>query len=112
MSGTEKWSQERIERASRLWAGRMPADDIARIMGVSPSAFSWVTTRYRNMFPLRQKPKYTLPSDLKASAVQPRPGDRQWSRIGDRRVERVPYTTFAGAVVSLPRVSILNGKEA
>jgi hypothetical protein len=96
-------SAEWLRRASELWMQGMTAHAIAVSTGISSgAAYHRIHKTYPELFPKLRV--------IAAAAVMS--GDLK-SYIGnDRWVDRVPYTTFAGAVVSLPRVSILNGKEA
>lgn len=116
MSRARFWTEDKIVKASRLWNSGVVSEKIAAEFGVSRGSLSGIAAHYREHFPLRTKPKYTLPVSLKVEpapilSVVPKP-KRLKSFVGDRWVDRVPYTTISGAVVSLPRVSILNGKEA
>lgn len=91
-----------LERAAKMWKQGMTAHAISVATGVSSgAAYHRIHRTHPELFP---KIRAIVPAAVKPA--EPR------SYIGnDRWVDRVPYTTFAGAVISLPRVSILNGKE-
>lgn len=91
-------------RAALLWSQGHNTHRIAVITGVMSGTAHNRIKRRPDLFP--EKRVIVLKTPPLASGGQPR------SYIGnDRWVERVPFKTFAGAIVSLPRVSILNGKE-
>lgn len=96
-------SAQWLRIASELWKQGMTAHAIAVATGVSSgAAYHRIHKTHPELFP-------KLRAVVPAASVHQEPK----SFIGNGRwVGRVPYTTFAGAVVSLPRVSILNGKEA
>lgn len=83
------WTSEMIKTTAEMLADGHGTRRIAVRLGLGKSTVSQFIERNREAFD--NKPR---------------------SYIGnDRWVDRVPYTTISGAVVSLPRISILNGKE-
>lgn len=112
MTAWSKWTPERIEEAARLWSTGMPGKTIALRMGVSWGSLSSITCNHRHLFPLRMKAKFSLPSDFRhgndvpRAAIPPRRTfiDGQW-------VEHVKRTTSTGAVVTMPRVSFIDGAK-
>lgn len=110
MTSWSKWTPDRIAEAARLWNGGMPARTIAARMGVSWGALSSITCNYRYLFPARIKPKYTLPTDyLQDNAAPPLNLPSRRTYIDGRWIEHVKRTTQSGAVVTLPRVSFIDG---
>lgn len=95
-------STEWLRRASELWMKGYTAHGIAVATGVSSgAAYHRIHRTHPELFPASRSEGTDA-----APTLEPK------SYIGnDRWVDRVPYTTLSGAVVSLPRVSILNGKE-
>ena len=101
-----KWTKDKIETCSRLWASGMTQSAIGKQIRMTKFEVDALMRKRRDIFPMgvdRHKPA----AGVVAIAA---PVDRSW--IGDRWVDWVSYTTISGAVVTLPRVSILNRKEA
>jgi len=94
MTSATIWTEEMIRQAVRLREGGFGCEKIGRHLGVG---------------------KTTVAKYMKSHAGLFRPTDRAVKRVhhvgGNRWVESVKHTTVSGEVVSLPRVSILNGKE-
>ena len=92
------------QQAALLWSQGHNTYQIAVMTGVKNGTAHNRIMRRPELFP--EKRVIVLRTPSLAGGDQPK------SYIGnDRWVERVPFKTFAGAIVSLPRVSILNGKE-
>jgi hypothetical protein len=109
-----RWTDEMEAAASKMWASGSSAREIAGAVGVTRSSLLGYTVRHRHRFPHRTREEPAAPvSEVVVAPVIAEPvPKRSASWIGGRHVPRVPYTTITGAVVSLPHVSILNGKEA
>lgn len=95
-------SAEWFRKATELWMQGMTAHGIAVATGVtSGAAYHRIHKTHPELFPAHRSA-----SPVVVQHHEPK------SYIGNGRwVDRVSYTTFAGAVISLPRVSIINGKE-
>ena len=110
MRAWSKWTPERIEEASKLWNGGMPARTIAARMGVSWSSLSSITCNYRHLFPARTKAKFTLPTDYhQDNVIQIAAPPPRRPCVAGVWVEHVKRTTISGAVVTMPRVSFIDG---
>ncbi|MGD9476975.1 hypothetical protein [Shinella sp. G-2] len=102
------WTAEAIATCIRLRRGGMTMKAIAEVIGVKKATVENLARKRRDLFEAPAVP-------VVAEAAAPAPA-RKRSFVGDRWVERVPYVTISGAVVSLPRISLLekpisNGKE-
>ncbi|MFC3072371.1 hypothetical protein [Shinella pollutisoli] len=108
-SGAEDRDEERVEwlkKASALWMEGKTAHAIAVATGISSgAAYHRIKKQHPELFPAQRCAALVV--EKQAESPEPR------SYIGNGRwVDRVPYTTLAGSVVTLPRVSMINGTEA
>lgn len=88
-----------LRKAVALWMSGKNANEIAKATGIKGSTVYHRIYARPDLFPA-----------VRMIVAAPAAGNKTY--IGnDRWVDRVPYTTISGAVVSLPRISILNGKE-
>lgn len=99
MSRPIKWTDEMIEKAVEMRANGAGCLSIGKTLGISKTTVADYIARYWPVF------------HPKAPAGDERAATRRHYIGNERWVERVAHTTVSGAVVSLPRVSILNGKE-
>ena len=100
MSRPIKWTEEMINQAIEMRANGAGCLAIGKMLGIGKSTVANYIARYWPVFHPREP-----------VAEGENPARRHY--IGNERwVERVAHTTVSSAVVSLPRVSILNGKEA
>jgi hypothetical protein len=103
-TATPEW----YEQVAELWAAGKTCGEISAITGDNRNTISSRMWRRRDLFPIRYDERGRKPKP----EVRVIDGNRRHYIGNGRWVDRVPYTTISGAVVSLPRVSILNGKEA
>ena len=106
------WTEDRLNEASRLWGQGVPASKIAEIVGVTKGSMSGTASMHRDLFPARpwaKEPAIAVVDHPTVNEpIQPSTRNRVHT-LGIRSVERQHWS---GEVHSLPRVSILNGKEA
>jgi len=108
------WTEERLDEASRLWGQGLTAARIAEQLGVTLGSFLGTSSLQRDRFPMRMKAKSEIevipaPSiEMPAPVVAPEPVVRR-TYIAGKWVEHVKRTTISGAVVTLPRVSFIDG---
>ena len=106
-----KWTPDRMERAVTLWSDGVPEIEIAKKLGATRGAFASVVCYKRHLFPLRGKPKFTLPQ-LDAPKAEPEADSRDATRrtnIAGKWVYHVKRKTISGAIVTLPRISCIDG---
>ena len=111
MANRNVWTEERLNEASRLWDAGLSASKIAEIVGVTKGSMSGTASMNRELFPARQWARDQAvivkePEHVEAPIA--RPARKRVHSFGIRSVERRHIT---GEVHSMPRVSIINGKE-
>lgn len=95
-----KWDKEKIDECLRLRKAGKTMKAISSIIGITENSVAHVIRKHKALF------------DAPAAPVEIEPmRQSRRSFIAGKWVERVPFVTISGAVVSLPRVSIINGKE-
>ncbi len=88
------WTDRMINTAISLRAEGAGARRIGQVLGINKTTVSEYIARHPGLFQPMDEPKV----------------DRvRRSIIGDRLVDRISYTTISGAVVSLPRISMIDG---
>lgn len=105
------WTEERLNEASRLWDQGMSASKIAELVGVTRGSMSGTACMHRDLFPGRARAReqaITIKEEPRAVEPVKRPPSKRVHSFGIRAVER---HHVSGEVHSMPRVSILNGKE-
>ncbi len=107
------WTEEKLEEASRLWGEGISASKIAAQLGVTLGSFLGTTSFKRERFPIRFKPaEKPQPAPRKAPkpvlALVPKEPPRR-TFIAGQWIEHVKRTTQSGAVVTMPRVSFIDG---
>lgn len=98
------WTKERVADCIRFRKEGKSITATALAIGMTRSSVDSL---------IRKRPEWFEPDARPEAAAAPVVSEnlRRRSFIAGRWVDRVPFTTISGAVVSLPRVSILNGKE-
>ena len=105
------WTEERLNEASRLWDQGLSASKIAELVGVTRGSMSGTASMHRDLFPVRQWAKeqaISIKEEPRAVDQAQRPPRKRIHSFGIRSVGREHRS---GEVHSMPRVSILNGKE-
>src|SRR6478752_1363123 len=112
-SPADVWTEEKLEEASRLWDKGVPAATIAAQLGVTLGSFLGTTSFKRERFPIRFKP---AEKPQPAPRRVPKPVLTLVPKEPPRRtffegcyIEHVKRTTSTGAVVTMPRVSFIDG---
>ena len=102
---------ERIEQAAALWSDGLSTSQISKKMGIPKATICTMAFRHRDLFPKRQEYNRPIP---KVSAIRPvltlvpkAPDGRTF--FEGRWIEHVKRTTQSGAVVTMPRVSFIDG---
>lgn len=93
-----KWTDERIAEASRLWRAGADSREIAKRLGVSTHSVNKLSQRKRSLFPYR----YEVLAALSPVVSQP----------ANDHPDRVVRRTLAGALVTMPRVTMIDGRAA
>lgn len=93
-------SPEWLRKAAALWADGKSANKIAAMTGVKSSTAYHRIKAHPELFP----DQCAAPSVIRSSEPRSYIGNGRW-------VDRVPRHHISGEVHSMPRVSILNGKE-
>ena len=114
MARAKFWTEDKIAKASKLWNEGMVAEKIAEQFGVSRGSLSGIAACYRDRFPARIKPEAYIPVRMEPKRpvleiVKPAPPRRTY--IAGKWVEHVKRTTISGAVVTMPRVSFIDGGD-
>lgn len=118
MRAPRVWTEDKLNEAARLWDEGLTATRIAQTLGVTLGSFLGTSSLKRELFPVRMKPKgeaeveaEKAPDPIIITEVpieEPRPAVRR-TYIDGRWIEHVKRTTQSGAVVTLPRVSFIDG---
>jgi len=87
-----------LEAAAKLWAAGYSVSQIADKTGIPRGTMSGRVFRYRDVFPART----LAPAQKRAEPV-----GRTF--FDGRYIEHVKRTTVSGAVVTMPRVSLIDG---
>lgn len=106
------WTEERLNSASKLWEQGVPASKIAEIVGVTKGSMSGTASMHRDLFPVRPWAKSHVVCVKEAEAVDIPIARPERKRVHSLGIRSVPRQHVSGEVHSLPRISILNGKEA
>lgn len=107
------WTEDKLNEAARLWDDGLTAAKIAETLGVTLGSFLGTSSQRRDQFPMRVKPAEKAVEAVpviaapKLALVVPEPPRRTY--IAGQWVEHVKRTTSSGAVVTLPRVSFIDG---
>lgn len=96
------WTKEKVAECVRLRKAGKTITATALAIGMPRASVDSL---------IRKRPDWFEAEKPKEVFLEAPKHPRRRSFIADRWVERIPYTTISGAVVSLPRVSIINGKE-
>jgi len=105
------WTEDRLNQASMLWDQGLSASKIAEIVGVSKGSMSGTASMHRDLFPARplaREQAVTVREPERVDAPTARPERKRVHSFGIRSIER---RHASGEVHSMPRVSIINGKE-
>ena len=97
--------KKRIRRAKQMWADGASARDIAKSIGSTKAIVLKHARAHRDDFPSRREWSGGRPKakEEAAAEVSPRP---------DFDLGRVKRVTLSGAVVTLPRVTFIDGPAA
>lgn len=98
-------SVDRIEQAARLWDQGLSTAQISAELGIPKGTICSTALRNREMFPKRQE--YNRPAP-KSAPDQPIAATRR-TYLAGQWVEHVKRTTQSGAIVTMPRVSFIDG---
>lgn len=96
-----RWIREKIDHCVRLARTKMTQKDIAAEIGMTRGAVAFLMTKRADLFAVKTKPE---PKEI---VILPQPARRTY--IAGKWVEHVKRTTISGAVVTLPRVSFIDG---
>lgn len=112
------WTEDKLNEAAQLWDAGLTAAKIAETLGVTLGSFLGTSSLKRELFPVRMKPKgeaeveaEEVPEPVmvaEAATEEPKPAVRH-TYIDGRWIEHVKRTTQSGAVVTMPRVSFIDG---
>jgi len=113
MANRVVWTEEKLNEAARLWDAGVPSSKIAEAIGVTKGSMSGTASMRRDIFPARQWAKE--PVVEKAAKTVPEPvidePPPRCTFIAGKWVEHVKRTTSTGAVVTMPRVSFIDGER-
>lgn len=114
MRAPRVWTEDRIAEACRLWNEGLSAAKIAAQLGVTLGSFLGTTSHQREKFPVRMKakPQIQVRETEAVEVVAPvetlAPAPRR-TNIAGQWIEHVKKTTRNGAVITMPRVSFIDG---
>jgi hypothetical protein len=102
------WTPAMVKTASRMWAAGTNHREIAQAIAVSHKHLLSYAERHRDRFPKR----VDITARREERAAAPIKPKLSASWIGTCWVPHVKREHYSGEIHTLPRVSILNGKEA
>lgn len=114
MSERRVWTEEKLNEAAKLWDEGHTASRIAAQLGVTIGSFLGTSSLQRERFPIRMKPKPAIqitpaPIVEAPAPVEPVQVAIRRTYIAGQWVEHVKRTTTTGAVVTMPKVSFIDG---
>ena len=105
MSPKQPMTEERIAEAAKLWSEGLSTLQIAARMGIPKGTICSTAVRHRSLFPVRMAMYRPIPKP--ATPKPKRPVGKTF--IEGQWIEHVKRTTSTGAVVTMPRVSFIDG---
>ena len=105
------WTEDKIAKASTMWNDGVVSYKIAEAFGVSRGSLSGIAVYYRDLFPSRVKPKIGQRIEVAPIPVIESRASEPTRRtyIAGKWVDHVKRKTTTGAVVTMPRVSFIDG---
>lgn len=100
-----EWTKEKVDQTLRMRLEGKTIKAISELVDMPLPSVAHIIRKHRSIFE-------DAPTVQGGASAEPSPPVQRRSFVGTRWVARVPYTTFAGAIVSLPHVSLINGPEA
>lgn len=102
-------SVDRIEQAAQLWDKGLTVSQISAELGIPKGTVCSTALRHRDRFPKRQEMNRPIPKPV-LKLVPKEPPRRTY--FEGRWIEHVKRTTQSGAVVTMPRVSFIDGDSS
>lgn len=102
VSKSGQWTEEKAQECVRLVMAGAFQEEVAEKLGISRSAVAYLIQKRPDLFQ-KAEPK---PAEI---IVHPRSKDRKTWFV-DRFIHHVKRTTQSGAVVTMPRVSFIDGE--
>lgn len=99
-------SVDRIEQAAQLWDKGLTVSQISAELGIPKGTVCSTALRHRDRFPKRQEMNRPIPKPV--LKLVPKETPRR-TFIAGQWVEHVKRTTQSGAVVTMPKVSFIDG---
>lgn len=105
MSTKQPLTRERIAEVAKLWSEGLSTLQIAAQLGIPKGTICSTAIRHRDLFPARMAMYRRI---VKPPVPQPGKAVKK-TYIAGQWVEHVKRTTQSGAVVTMPRVSFIDG---
>lgn len=110
MSVKQPMTEKRITEAAKLWSDGLSTMQISTRLGIPKGTICSLAIRHRDLFPVRMVMNRMLPKEPKNAHTKPGANPPSSATyIAGKWVEHVKRTTRSGAVVTMPRVSFIDG---